>query len=434
MASVGVKGMKLTLKVKQRKAGAPPPPKFLGHGSCHNLSHSRDLSNSTATREWKDLFAVAMKILAELNVPVGEIRGIGIVMSKLVCDDTNIDDQVAPKQGIAKWLMGPDSKSDWKSDTSGNKDLSSRVRFSETSAHSDSNQKDECASELTILKGIHDNLAGSEKANIFCDNPAHIARATSEEDELDVAIPSLSQIHMSQVAELPSPFRNHIRSKIEQEKAKKKVADCTHMSLEQKSSRFFQTDVQRMFRLVAVKSGERPLENEPGLAVSLTQLECLPFEVQLQLANNDKRRIGFLSPGKKKSARSGATVGKSESHSCKKHDEMTKPINESINASESSVDEITDPRAFYSENVLPLRVFMDENPVCAEATTLVTSFLSICVTEGRVPDAIVLLRSIKNRNDAWGNFAFESIWLSVKSEIETYCGSQLDIEWALQTT
>ena len=46
MQGVGVKGSRVTLKVKQRKQGAKPPPKFLGHGSCHNLSKSGDTSRA----------------------------------------------------------------------------------------------------------------------------------------------------------------------------------------------------------------------------------------------------------------------------------------------------------------------------------------------------------------------------------------------------
>ena len=56
MSNVGVRGMKVTLKVKQRKSGAPPPPKYLGHGSCHNLSKSVDVRTKEATRNWEILF------------------------------------------------------------------------------------------------------------------------------------------------------------------------------------------------------------------------------------------------------------------------------------------------------------------------------------------------------------------------------------------
>jgi DNA repair protein REV1 len=51
MHGVGVLGSKLTLKVKQRKASAKEPQKFLGHGSCHNLSRSIDIPGGVPTNE-----------------------------------------------------------------------------------------------------------------------------------------------------------------------------------------------------------------------------------------------------------------------------------------------------------------------------------------------------------------------------------------------
>ena len=38
MRAAGVAARTVTLKLKRRKEGAPEPPKFLGHGSCDNMS------------------------------------------------------------------------------------------------------------------------------------------------------------------------------------------------------------------------------------------------------------------------------------------------------------------------------------------------------------------------------------------------------------
>ena len=38
MRAAGVTARTVTLKLKRRKDGAPEPPKFLGHGSCDNMS------------------------------------------------------------------------------------------------------------------------------------------------------------------------------------------------------------------------------------------------------------------------------------------------------------------------------------------------------------------------------------------------------------
>ena len=84
MNSVGVKGSRVTLKVKQRKQGAKPPPKFLGHGSCHNLSKSAETSGGIPTKDTSVISHIASNLLEQLNVPTDDIRGMGIVVSKLV--------------------------------------------------------------------------------------------------------------------------------------------------------------------------------------------------------------------------------------------------------------------------------------------------------------------------------------------------------------
>lgn len=73
MEHVGVKGSKITWKLKQRKQGAKPPPKFLGHGSCHNLS--RSLDTPRLTRQWDVMSELCKKMFRELNVPKDDVRG-----------------------------------------------------------------------------------------------------------------------------------------------------------------------------------------------------------------------------------------------------------------------------------------------------------------------------------------------------------------------
>jgi len=77
MEHVGVLGRKVTLKVKQRKTGAKPPPKFLGHGSCHNLSKSSNLPGKVHTRSQATIASAAMELLRQLNVKKDDIRGMG---------------------------------------------------------------------------------------------------------------------------------------------------------------------------------------------------------------------------------------------------------------------------------------------------------------------------------------------------------------------
>ena len=80
------RGRCIALKLKLRKPNAPPPPKFMGHGWCDNVSRSVTLASSV---EDKELIAKeAIDLLLKLEVDPLEIRGIGIQITKL--DDMNI--------------------------------------------------------------------------------------------------------------------------------------------------------------------------------------------------------------------------------------------------------------------------------------------------------------------------------------------------------
>ena len=77
MDAAGVKGTKVTLKVKQRKPDAPPPPNYLGSGSCFNVSRSQD------TRESSVLAHIGSQLFTQMKIPKDEIRGMGLVVSCL---------------------------------------------------------------------------------------------------------------------------------------------------------------------------------------------------------------------------------------------------------------------------------------------------------------------------------------------------------------
>ena len=77
--AAGAQGRMLTLKLKRRKAGAPEPPKFMGLGSCDNLSRSTTLPYFTAAD--RDVAPAARSLLRALRVPAQEIRGIGIAVN-----------------------------------------------------------------------------------------------------------------------------------------------------------------------------------------------------------------------------------------------------------------------------------------------------------------------------------------------------------------
>ena len=77
-----VKGKQLTMKLMRRSADSPlDPPKHLGHGKCDTFNKSVVLGVSTNSKDV--LGHEAISIMRGWNFPPGELRGIGIQMTKL---------------------------------------------------------------------------------------------------------------------------------------------------------------------------------------------------------------------------------------------------------------------------------------------------------------------------------------------------------------
>ncbi|MDB0053638.1 hypothetical protein N9F40_01240 [bacterium] len=81
-----VKGRCLTLKVLRAVANVPDGMRKgnIGHGVCDHLTRSVTLSS--LTNEAKVLKREVAQILAKLDIPATEIRGMGVQLSKLDCD------------------------------------------------------------------------------------------------------------------------------------------------------------------------------------------------------------------------------------------------------------------------------------------------------------------------------------------------------------
>ena len=436
MSNVAVKGSKITLKVKQRKENAPPPPKFLGHGSCHNLSKSQDIGNGP-TREWKYLHEVAMQLLAGLDVPKEDIRGMGIVISKLVEHKNSCKEPANSEQDIANWFA---------------RKVPTNVDSSKENQRTRKSVEFSLPPVVENENGLAEKKDKNEDSVVTLPEQGAFDEARSDHDEdFDIALPALSQIHMSQVEELPSPMRKQVVSKMESARASE--ADPSEESKaspqNNHSARMYrQTDVKRMFRLAALKSGAHELAEET--AVSLTQLADLPLEVQLQVANDDQRKVGALSPEKRSKRSTTTTRRRFNASSAEKPKRMSptvarvkqkareKVVEPSPTPTPSSATAetfaLTGPCDFYRDNVLPLSVFMDENSDASiEAQQQVIEFLILCVAEHRLQDVVVLLKSIQNRKDAWGSSSLlETIFSAVDAKVEECCGASLDREWVLR--
>lgn len=480
MTTVGVKGLKITLKVKQRKKSAPPPPKFLGHGSCHNLSKSQNVDGGDGkpTRYWKFFFDVAMQLLSEMKVPENDIRGMGIVLSKLIADKGE-EKELAPtsKPSITSWFSRQQQEDD---DDCGTDRVPKRksvafnlpaesfvedVSIDSTNAFAVRDQNDEDDNHSFIV-----NLPENAATNTATTGPSDF--------DFDIALPSLSQIHMSQVVELPSPMRRQIVSKMEKAQAsatEENVAiavrptDVSTSPQHHVSRLFRQTDVKRMFKLAALKSGEHELAE--GNAVSLTQLEDLPLELQLQVANDDQRKIGLLSPQKKQSntarrkpQRQQLPQGNAEKKEVRhalvtaKGAKSTPVIDMTTEQFDPSIPMAVEaPMDFYHDNILPLSNFLDAHvtsfttPITtvgasddagdnddvssdqppADAQRQVAEFLCQCAREHRYADVVLLLRSMHHRGDVWSRRSvLNAVAQTVNQQLEQdWGGASLDWDW-----
>lgn len=77
-----VKGTQLTMKIMKRAADAPlDPPKHLGHGKCDTFSKSALFG--VATHNAQVLSREAVSILRSYNFGAGDLRGLGVQMTKL---------------------------------------------------------------------------------------------------------------------------------------------------------------------------------------------------------------------------------------------------------------------------------------------------------------------------------------------------------------
>src|SRR5271168_3798834 len=78
----GVRGRQLTMKIMRRAADAPlDPPKSMGHGKCDTFNKSVVLG--VATNDKAILGREALSILKGFGFSPGELRGIGVQMTKL---------------------------------------------------------------------------------------------------------------------------------------------------------------------------------------------------------------------------------------------------------------------------------------------------------------------------------------------------------------
>jgi hypothetical protein len=548
--------------------------KFLGHGSCHNLSKSLETPGSSPTSDANIISRICMTLFSELAVSLDDVRGMGIMITKLD-NDNALEVQTDLTNRITNWLKkdrsgpepldrtkavgrasldGSDHKAeDWPGDDPRPTGQSVDLTFDEESKTNNST----FAPDTVMSQVNDDDVAGlpphfqkeiTSDAEESCQSVVDLIGVSSHfqqfqheppSDDRDdygsrsgtnpsqfkkefetrisdssppaltqLALPPFSQIHMSQVQALPQSLQKQILARIEtaehledfsreqteticiggaypaiqdtedgfaegpvsdrisaaRKSSQAKAKKAPRLSVDQSSARFRQSSLQRMMRLAAVKAGKETTD------VSLTQLDQLPLEIQLQVVNDDFCPVGSLSQRKKpphpkershapSNRRSSiqSSNGYRDSMPSMRRGEQASDVTVKENPPSSSFEQKTgeplnmgsqkhstvntetdepiehDPRVFYLENVAPLKLFCDENSSLAcDTVEQVATFLKTCLTEGRSRDVVVLFRSVRNRADGWSNQeVLSEIARALDSEQMKVHGTRLDMDWLL---
>lgn len=104
-----VKGRQLTVKVMRRSPDAPlDPPKHLGHGKCD--TYNKSLQLGIATNDSATITKEALATMRGFNFSPGELRGIGIQMTKLEPLKTGLDGRLDGSQKRLQFKMGEPTK------------------------------------------------------------------------------------------------------------------------------------------------------------------------------------------------------------------------------------------------------------------------------------------------------------------------------------
>ena len=401
MGIVGVTGKRLTLKLMQRKEGAKEPSKFNGHGSCNNISKTCDIPGKPVKCQ-KILASLAKKLFHEIGVEKDDIRGMGIVVSSLVFDDA-----LTQNASMASWLK-VDAPSIQK------------YPLSQTPPHSPH-------SITTSSMHINEKVEHENYPSFKNDTRLDTEDSKIKYIQSDILLPS--QIDDNVLNELPIHVQDEIlrsiKHKLENDSGMCKGCNNQNTSKDkqqgtiqppQKQSkprnltrkrkaindRHTQLNVKEMIDLQKLKNDRETFQNLGACDLSLTQLSELPVSLQLDVING--RTCGTNSIKTKPPHHAVESFHKSSSSINNESNLRVEPMNnieDKIIRKDNSHELSVDLR-FYWENIIPLHDFMNEHSEAVDThIERVASFLSLCLYESRPNEAIILLRSIKRRNDKW---------------------------------
>ena len=384
MQSVEVMGSKLVLKVMISADPSKMPGKFLGHGKCTSHSASQDIQ---LTRDDAIISSAAMKLYKKLNVDDSSLRGMGIVVQSLRFDN---EVNSSPSK-LSAWLQKDTATTS--TSVSKSKQLTedaasgSHVAFEDVDDDDDDNNKMSNMSSTATFSQLDKDVLKNLPDDILLEVKSIYGKKKSSQHS-------------------PSQQLSPLKSNKTKGKAKRDVVSIAG-----------QPSVTRMFKLASVKCGEEEMGDND---LSLSQLDCLPLELQLQIANGDDVEITRRPRQSSKSKES--IVG----------DQMI-DTNEMLPNSMQNRDcysaEDSSTVNFYEENIVPLLDFISTNPDPDEsAVSAVHDFLSCIIQERRIEHTTIFLRTIKN-SDGWGDDIYMQLRRVALDEIKQKTGSVLDVKW-----
>jgi len=352
-----------------------------------------EIPGSRATCDAGDIYKAAMGLFKDLAIPLDDVRGMGVVISRLTdCENDS-------KSSLAKWL------------TEGNK---SNRNIEDTERSPSEDDKQEKYAHPPLVGGTDSiQLADAGQDSTQGDQELHnsiLASASNgERDTRDdvistqIILPPLSQLRMSQVDELPNEMQRQIKARF-QRKAGNALSGNYPFGLCES--------------LKKDAIGASTSRNEP------TDNNFRQRDVQ-QMGNNQATSLGHFANEYSSLARGTMNLKKID-------EESTKPAGDVLVAEDGPPPPPMKqcPRIFFDEDLLPLKVFLDENhSTDVEAVQLVLQFLTICVQEGRPKDALTILRSIRHRGDEWSTYSVQrELFDGIDDEYFRKYGGRLNLE------
>jgi len=405
MLALNIRGRLCTLKLKERKPNAPPPGKYNGCGSC--IDHSKCAPLPALTNDSLKIAQVCMKLVHQIGVVKEEIRGMGIIISKL---DNVEEDKVGT---VSSWLkqghLGVGESDVLKS-------LIKKSYDDESGARMDSHN---FIGSLPSVDKFCDSTDNSWQSNSDALSLKRFSAPSTDKKDL---IYSNSTIPESVISVIPQtknivvqPKKNVVIKSTKPKHGQSRIKDDGIHGM--------QTSMESIMKLASIKSRrEEILFN--GEKISLTQLDCLPLELQLEVTNSKSdtsTQFQHCSRREQNQSSSGSIEPEKNNHRLYKH---------SIPILVEPVQAYKQSRFLYSNSIAPFCAFLDGNSSPgAQEVQKIQDFLSLCITERRLDEAVQYLRILKRNQSSWGLMHYAKILEATNAHLLQKEGRVFDNEW-----